>query len=87
MILVPSVAFGNVIDKLNETGKFLKLNETVVVHSFDNGAFQSVAAGKKYIDQLYPKRHILIKGDSKETLPKFIEKIIILKKLSKILIF
>ena len=29
MILVPSVAFGNVIDKLNETGKFTKLNETL----------------------------------------------------------
>lgn len=52
---------------------FLKLNKNVIVHSFDNGAFQSVVPGKKYIDQLYPKRHILIKGDSKETLPKFIE--------------
>ena len=29
MILVPSVAFGNVIDKLNEAGKFTKLNETL----------------------------------------------------------
>ncbi len=29
MVLVPSVAFGNVIDKLNETGKFNKLNETL----------------------------------------------------------
>ena len=52
---------------------FLKLNESVVVHSFDNIGFQSVAAGKKYIDQLYPERHILIKGDSKESLPKFIK--------------
>ena len=53
---------------------FLKLNETTIVHSFDSGAFQSVDAGKKYIDQLYPARHILIKGDSKQTIPSFIEK-------------
>ena len=29
MMIVPSMTFGNVIDKLNETGKFTKLNETL----------------------------------------------------------
>ena len=29
MIFVPSITFGNVIDKLNEAGKFNKLNETL----------------------------------------------------------
>ena len=29
MIIVPSITFGDVIDKLNETGKFTKLNETL----------------------------------------------------------
>ena len=29
MIFVPSITFGNVIDKLNEVGKFSKLNETL----------------------------------------------------------
>ena len=29
MIIVPSITFGNVIDKLNEAGKFTKLNETL----------------------------------------------------------
>ena len=29
MIIVPSISFGNVIDKLHETGKFKKLNETL----------------------------------------------------------
>ena len=29
MIIVPSITFGEVIDKLNETGKFTKLNETL----------------------------------------------------------
>ena len=29
MIFLPSITFGNVIDKLNEAGKFNKLNETL----------------------------------------------------------
>ena len=29
MLSVPSITFGSVIDKLNETGKFTKLNETL----------------------------------------------------------
>jgi len=29
MMIVPSIALGNVIDKLNEAGKFTKLNETL----------------------------------------------------------
>ena len=28
--IIPSITFGNVIDKLNETGKFTKLNETLI---------------------------------------------------------
>ena len=30
MMIVPSITFGNVIDKLNETGKFTKLNEALM---------------------------------------------------------
>ena len=30
MTIIPSITFGNVIDKLNETGKFTKLNETLM---------------------------------------------------------
>ena len=29
-MIIPSITFGNVIDKLNETGKFTKLNETLI---------------------------------------------------------
>tara|TARA_Y100001958_G_scaffold90795_1_gene61872 strand:- start:282 stop:755 length:474 start_codon:yes stop_codon:yes gene_type:complete len=29
MMIIPSITLGNVIDKLNETGKFTKLNETL----------------------------------------------------------
>ena len=28
--IIPSITFGNIIDKLNETGKFTKLNETLM---------------------------------------------------------
>ncbi|AII17144.1 putative fucosylgalactoside 3-alpha-galactosyltransferase [Aureococcus anophagefferens virus] len=42
------------------------------VTSFDLGKFKSIPAGKRYLDMNYQK-HELIKGDSKETLPKFIE--------------
>ena len=30
MMVIPSITFGNVIDKLNETSKFTKLNETLM---------------------------------------------------------
>ena len=30
IMIIPSITFGNVIDKLNETGKFTKLNETLM---------------------------------------------------------
>jgi len=30
MMIIPSITFGNVIDKLKETGKFTKLNETLM---------------------------------------------------------
>ena len=31
----------------------------------------SVDVGKKYIDITYPRRHSLVVGDSRETVPKF----------------
>ena len=36
MILTPSITFGNVIDKLNETGRFTKLNETLTKSGLNN---------------------------------------------------
>ena len=30
MMIIPSITFGNIIDKLKETGKFTKLNETLM---------------------------------------------------------
>ena len=52
---------------------FLKMNSYVNVTSVELGAFQSVACGKKYIDKNYPKRHTLLKGDSNEIIPIFVE--------------
>jgi hypothetical protein len=43
---------------------FLKLNNHVNVTSIDDGALQSVSAGKEYINLNYPNRHTLIKGNS-----------------------
>lgn len=51
---------------------FLKNNNTSKVLSFDLGEYNSVEVGKDYIDCMYPGRHTLILGDSKETIPKFI---------------
>ena len=35
MMTIPSIGFGDVIDKLNETGKFTKLNETLQKSGLD----------------------------------------------------
>ena len=35
MMTIPSIGFGDVIDKLNETGKFIKLNETLQKSGLD----------------------------------------------------
>ena len=48
------------------------IKEGCDVTSFDLAKFKSINAGKTYIDTHY-ESHTLIKGDSKETLPIFIE--------------
>jgi predicted O-methyltransferase YrrM len=52
---------------------FLKSNDNVSVTSFDLGHHNYVIYGKSYIDQKYPERHLLIIGDSTETLPAVIK--------------
>lgn len=47
---------------------FLNLNHTLQVTSIDQGSFQSVQAGKTYIDTHYPSRHTLLKGNSNHVL-------------------
>ena len=53
---------------------FLKNNSTLKLTSFDIGWHSYVSTGKKYIDSVYPNRHTLILGDSRTTVPAFINK-------------
>jgi len=52
---------------------FLGNNNLLNLTSFDLGHHNYVSIGKEYIDKTYPNRHTLILGDSKITLPKFID--------------
>jgi predicted O-methyltransferase YrrM len=51
---------------------FLK-NPSSRLLSFDLGSHDYVGIAKKYIDELHPNRHLLILGDSRETLSKFMD--------------
>jgi predicted O-methyltransferase YrrM len=42
------------------------------VVSFDLGQYSCVFAAKKYIDSVFPGRHMLVTGDSTQTIPQFI---------------
>ena len=48
---------------------FLYHSESIHITSVDIGEHPYVACGKKYLNETYPERHILILGDSKTVLP------------------
>lgn len=50
---------------------FLSSHPTCKVVSFDILCHDYLAIGKKYIDSKYPKRHMLIIGDSRVTIPTY----------------
>jgi predicted O-methyltransferase YrrM len=52
---------------------FLKNNNNLTLTSFDLGIHDYVLVAKKYIDVTYPDRHKLILGDSKITIPKYLQ--------------
>jgi len=52
---------------------FLQSNKSLTLTSFDLGVHNYVAHAKEYIDVAYPKRHTLILGDSRETIPIYFE--------------
>jgi len=52
---------------------FLKNNKELFLTSFDLGSHEYISAAKEYIDFTYPNRHKLILGDSRITLPLYIE--------------
>jgi predicted O-methyltransferase YrrM len=52
---------------------FLKNNNELFLTSFDLGSHDYITAAKEYIELKYPNRHKLILGDSRITIPQYIE--------------
>jgi hypothetical protein len=52
---------------------FLQNNKNLTLTSFDSGDHNYVTTAKEYIDTNYPNRHILILGDSRKTIPIYLE--------------
>ena len=52
---------------------FLQHNPNLFLTSFDLGGHQYVSTAKEYIDTTFPNRHTLILGDSRITIPEYIE--------------
>jgi predicted O-methyltransferase YrrM len=51
---------------------FLHNNKDLILTSFDLGRHNYVTTAKEYIDNTYPNRHTLILGDSRTTIPIYI---------------
>ena len=52
---------------------FLGNNRDLTLTSFDLGAHNYVRVAKEYIDTTYPNRHTLIIGDSRISIPNYLE--------------
>jgi predicted O-methyltransferase YrrM len=52
---------------------FLQNNKDLILTSFDLGSHIYVRKAKMYIDNTYPNRHNLILGDSRKTIPNYLE--------------
>ena len=53
---------------------FLENNPEMYLTSFDLGGHAYISTAKEYIDTTYPNRHTLILGESRNTIPEFIER-------------
>lgn len=53
---------------------FLQHNPGMTLTSFDLGEHPYVIPAKYFIDTVYPQRHTLILGDSRETIPAYAQK-------------
>ena len=88
MLTIPSVAFGNVIDKLNETGKFLKLNETLTKSGLDEnlkgkGPFTVFAPLDDAFAAISAKTYYgLLREENKEKLLKILGRHVFSKKIT-----
>jgi len=52
---------------------FLQNNKDLTLTSFDLGRYNCVKVAKEYIDATYPNRHKLIIGDSRITIPIYLQ--------------
>jgi len=88
IIFIPSVTFGNVIDKLNEVGKFTKLNETLVKSGLNenlksNGPFTVFAPLDDAFAAISAKTYYgLLSEDNKDKLIKILGRHVFLKKIT-----
>ena len=88
IIFIPSVTFGNVIDKLNEVGKFTKLNETLVKSGLNedlksNGPFTVFAPLDDAFSAISAKTYYgLLSENNKDKLIKILGRHVFSKKIT-----
>ena len=88
MILTPSITFSSVIDKLNETGRFTKLNETLIKSGLNkdlegNGPFTVFAPLDDAFAAISAKTYYgLLNEDNKDKLIKILGRHVFLKKIT-----
>ena len=88
MILTPSITFGNVIDKLNEIGRFTKLNETLAESGLNknlkgNGPFTVFAPLDDAFAAISAKTYYgLLNENNKDKLIKILGRHVFSKKIT-----
>ena len=86
--IIPSITFGNVIDKLNETGKFTKLNETLMKSGLsedlkDKGPFTVFAPLDDAFAAISAKTYYgLLREENKDKLVNILGRHVFLKKIN-----
>ena len=88
IIFIPSISFGNVIDKLNEVGKFSKLNETLTKSGLNedlkgNGPFTVFAPLDDAFAAISAKTYYgLLSEENKDKLIKILGRHVFSKKIT-----
>ncbi len=88
MMTIPSIGFGDVIDKLNETGKFTKLNETLQKSGLDEnlkgkGPFTVFAPLDDAFASISAKTYYgLLREDNKDKLVNILGRHVFSKKIT-----
>ncbi len=86
--IIPSISFGNIIDKLNETGKFTKLNETLMKSGLsenlkDKGPFTVFAPLDDAFAAISAKTYYgLLREENKDKLVNILGRHVFLKKIN-----